>query len=292
VATTVVDQSAYFNLKVNGKSVPVKNMDIANTITITPSKTIHFGDVVTIGYTPGGITATDQSKLEKFSGFAVTNPIVEPAWLLVPGKIEAEKYTSQFGVQTKATGDTDGAKDVSSIDNGDWLEYAINNTTDTLYVATFRFSSPSDSGIVTVYLDDVKIGQVYCINKGGQAYYSIDTILGIRLGKHYLKLYATKGGFDINYLEFRSKTTGVKEVNSGQIKVYPNPVSRELYIESVWFKYNKVEIIDIMGKTVLSRLTAHEPVLHIPVDLPNGTYIVKISNGKQFQLKRIIIENN
>ena len=65
-----------------------------------------------------------------------------------------------------------------------------------------------------------------------------------------------------------------------------------MIIGSADFRYNKVEIIDIMGKTVLSRLTAHKPELHIPLKLPNGMYIVKISNGKQFQLKRIIIENN
>jgi len=41
-----------------------------------------------------------------------------------------------------------------------------------------------------------------------------------------------------------------------------------------------------------SNLTAHESELHIPVNLPNGLYIVKISNEKQFQLKRIIIDNN
>jgi hypothetical protein len=81
-------------------------------------------------------------------------------------------------------------------------------------------------------------------------------------------------------------------VNDDIITIYPNPVSKEIFIKSGGFQYNKVEIIDMMGKMVLSRLTAHEPELHIPVNLPNGMYIVKISNGNQFQLKRIIIDNN
>jgi len=46
-----------------------------------------------------------------------------------------------------------------------------------------------------------------------------------------------------------------------------------------------------LGKTVFSKLTAYEPELHIQINLPNGTYFVKISNEKQFHLKKIIIDN-
>jgi hypothetical protein len=97
---------------------------------------------------------------------------------------------------------------------------------------------------------------------------------------------------NINYYDIKKLTTGIAKAHDDIIKIYPNPVSKEMIIASAGFRYKKVEIIDIMGKTVLSRFTAFVPGLHIPVDLPNGTYIVKISNGKQFQLKRIIIDND
>jgi hypothetical protein len=86
--------------------------------------------------------------------------------------------------------------------------------------------------------------------------------------------------------------TGIENVHDDTIKIYPNPVSKEMIIGSTDFSYNKVEITDMMGKTVFSKLTAYESELHVPVNLPNGTYIVKLSNGKQFHLKKFIIDNN
>jgi len=81
-------------------------------------------------------------------------------------------------------------------------------------------------------------------------------------------------------------------LNNDDIKVYPNPVSNEMIIRSVDFRFNKVEIIDIMGNTVLLKLTVYKSELHMPVNLSNGMYIVKISNEKQSQLKKIIINSN
>lgn len=86
--------------------------------------------------------------------------------------------------------------------------------------------------------------------------------------------------------------SGIRKVNDDILTIYPNPVSNEMNIRSGNFQYNKIEIIDIMGKTVLCRLTASEPELVIPIDLSNGMYIVKISNDKQFQLKKILINKN
>ena len=290
-----IEQSDYFTLTVNGKNVPINDMFIANTITIMPSKMIHFGDVVTISYTPGNIMATDQGALEGFSGFVLTNQINEPAWIIIPGKIEAENFTSQSGIQTEETGDTGGGLNVGWIDDGDWLEYAINNnSTDTLFTAAFRLASPSGGGILRVYLDEVKVGHVYSPNTGGwQVYKPVATDLKISLGKHYLKLYAPEGGYNINYVDIKKKvTTGINEVNSDKIKVYPNPISGELCIESADFKYNKVEITDIIGSVVLCRLITYEPKIYLPVSLPDGMYVVKISNDKQFQLKKIVVNCN
>jgi alpha-L-fucosidase 2 len=290
-----IEQSDYFTLTVNGNNVPIKDVFIVNTITIVPSKIFHFGDDVTVSYAPGSITATDQGILEAFSDFALTNLINEPAWIIIPAKIEAENFISQSGIQTEQTGDTGGGMNVGWIDDGDWMEYAIdNNTTDTSFTAAFRLASPSSGGILTVYLDEVNIGNVYAPNTGSwQVYKSVGTSLKIGMGKHFLKLRAAKGGFNINYVDIKKKvTSGINEVNSDKIKVYPNPVSGELCIESVDFQYNKVEITDIIGSVVLCRLIAYEPKIYLPVSLRDGMYVVKISNDKQFQLNKIVVDSN
>jgi alpha-L-fucosidase 2 len=289
-----IEQSDYFTLKVNGKDVPIEELFIANTITIIPTNTFHFGYVVTVSYIPGDIMATDKGVLEGFSDFVLTNPIIEPAWIIIPGKIEAENYYSQSGVQTEQTGDTGGGLNVGWIDDDDWMEYAINNnTTDTIFTATFRLASPFGGGILGVYLDEVKIGQVNASYTGGwQVYRSVNTDLNISTGKHFLKLSATKGGFNINYIDIKKKVTGINEANSDNFKVYPNPVSGELCIESADFEYNKIEITDIIGSIMLCRLITYEPKIHLSVGLPDGMYVVKISNNKQTHLKKIVIKSN
>ena len=291
---STIEQFAFI-LKINKIRVSFKGFySFYNTIKFTLPNTVHYGDTVTLSYTPGNETAADLGKLKGFSNFPISNPVKEPLWISIPGKIEAEKYYSQSGIQTENTGDVGGGLDVGWIDKGDWLEYGItNNTSDSNYEISFRVASPSGDGKFEYYLDNKKISEVSVPKTGGyQTWKSVVDTISIGQGNHYLKIVATNSGFNINYCNIKKVVSGIENLHEDIINIYPNPVSKEMNIGSTDFKYKKVEIIDIMGKTVLSRLTAHESELHIPVNLPNGMYLVKISNEKQFRLKRIIIDNN
>jgi len=290
----VTERSA-FTVKVNNVNTSFSDFySLNNTIRFTLPKKLNFGDVITANYIPGKVLAADSGMLEAYSNLSVTNQVLEPQWLSIPAKIEAENYYSQSGTSTENTSDTGGGLDVGWIENGDWMEYTVNNNSlDSIYEISCRVASPNGNGLIDIYLDNKKISQVSVPNTTGwQTWQSVVAKTKIGKGKHYLKMVATSGGFNVNYYNISKVVTGIENVYDDIIKIYPNPVSKELIIGSTDFKYNKVEIIDIMGKTVLSSLTAHESELHIPVNLPNGTYIVKISNEKQSQLKRIIIDNN
>jgi len=291
---TVTEISA-FTLKINNISTSFTDFySFNNSIQFTLPKNLYYGDVITASYTPGKVAAADSGILEAFSNFSITNLIKEPVWVVIPGKIEAENFYFQSDISTETTSDTGGGLDVGWIDSGDWMEYVIkNNTTDSLYNITFRVASPSSTGRIDYYLDNKKISQISVPNTGGyQIWQSVVAKINIRQGKHYLKLVTPGGGFNFNYCEITKVEVGIENLHENEITISPNPVSKELIIGSTDFKYNKVEIIDIMGKTVLSKLTANESELHLPVNLPNGTYIVKISNEKQSHLKKIIIDNN
>lgn len=289
-----LEQSDYFKLFVNGKTVSIKELKYSNTITIVPSILIHSGEVILLSYTPGKITSLDKGDLESFSDFAITNSLNEPTWTLVPGTIEAENYCTQLGTQTESTDDTGGGLNVSGIDATDWLQYAINNTTpDTMFSVSFRLASPTSGGTIIVYLDEVNVSSVTCPNTTGwQVYKSVTKDFKIKQGKHYLRLYASKGGFNINYMEF-TKPTGINSIiGTEEIKFYPNPLSKEFTIESDGFNYNKVEISDLEGNVVLARSITYAPSIHFPVSLSDGLYIVKLSNKEQFKLLKILVMNN
>ncbi len=287
-----IGQTACFNLKINGISVAINDMDIAGTITITPSKTIRFGDTVTVGYSPGDIMAPDGGVLEGFTDFKVINLIKEPLWRIVPGKVEAENYISQFGVQTENTGDTGGGKNVGWIDTGDWMEYAIKNTgNDTLLTAGFRVASTSGGGLIHIYLDEVLIGNIACPNTGSwQTYTTRNIDLKITPGIHYLRLVAYKSGFNINYVDFKVKTiTGINKPGNPMLRIYPNPVTQNLFIDLGGEEFSKVEIMTIDGRIQLALSLTGQSQLQIPVSFPDGFYIVKVSNGQQHYQRKIIV---
>ena len=85
--------------------------------------------------------------------------------------------------------------------------------------------------------------------------------------------------------------TGIRKDPESNTAIYPNPVSDDMVISSVDFQHTKIDVLDVRGNLVISRPTNGEPVLHIPVHLPEGMYFVKISNEGQQFFKKIVVAN-
>ena len=211
----------------------------------------------------------------------------------VPGKIEAELFSDQNGIQTENTGDTGGGLNVGWIDTNDWMEYAIDVASDTVYKATFRCASPnSTGGAVSILLDDVNVGNISFTGTGAwQTYKSFSKDISLKAGKHILKLLVTTSGFNLNWFMFENiSVTGIKDLNERGLSVFPNPTNGELNIASNIFQFNTIEIIDCTGKKVYSRSVG--PAKHISFNpyLQKGFYILKLSNDAQTQSIKIIID--
>lgn len=287
-------QSGYFSLGVNGKSIVSNGYSVSmNTIQLTLSNCVHYGDMMTINYTPGDIRAADNGPLEGFSNFAIANQVSAPVWIAVPGKIEAENYAFKLGMQAETTGDVGGGQNLGYIGDGNWVEYAIeNNTSNTEYQISFRLAAQYAGGMINFYIDDKSAGSVSAPNTGNwQVYQSVAKSISIAPGKHYLKVVATKAGFNLNYMDMQAVQTGIREVAETNITICPNPVSNKMIISSINFHHNKIEIFDVNGNLVISKVTAGESVLHVPVHLSDGMYFVKISNETNYQLKKIVVAN-
>ncbi len=290
----VSGQPDNLTLDVNGENISIKSVSaINNTLELTLWESIYYDDIVKVNYTPGEITAADDGPLEAFSNFIITNQVSEPTWISIPGKVEAENYSFIYGMQAETTSDAGGGQNLGYIGDGSWVEYAIeNNTTETNFQISFRLASTIGNGQIDYFIDNDNMGRVITPNTGGwQVYQSVDKDISIPLGKHYLKLIATKAGFNINYMDVHEIDTGVQEIKGSNIRIFPNPVSEEMTIYSTGFMHNKIEIFDATGNLVISRATEGETILSIPVHLANGVYIVKISNETQYQIEKIIISN-
>jgi hypothetical protein len=74
------------------------------------------------------------------------------------------------------------------------------------------------------------------------------------------------------------------------IKVYPNPTTNELRIESGELRINDVHIFDINGRKILSHLQIISSS-HYKIDISNlstGTYILEIVSSENKTCKKII----
>ncbi len=290
----VSGQPDNLTLDVNGNTISIKSVSaINNTLELTLLESIHYDDVVKASYTPGKITAADNGPLEAFSNLDITNQVSEPAWISIPGKIEAENYTFISGMQAETTGDEGGGQNLGYIGSGSWVEYAIeNNTSKTDYQISFRIAAPETGGVIDFYIDDKNVGNVTAPKTGDwQVYQSVAENINIEEGRHYLKIVATTAGFNLNYMDINGTQTSFQKITEANIIIYPNPASNELIVNSVDFQHNRIEVFDVRGNRLLNLATRGEPVLHIPINLSNGVYMVKISNEMQYKLNKIIVAN-
>lgn len=286
-------QMAYFSVLKNGASTPIKGLAALNDkLVFTLSESIHHDDQITLTYVPGNVKAADNGPLDPINALAITNAVNPPVWINTPRKIEAENFTFKSGMQAENCSDTGGGQNLGYIGNGDWVEYPIENTSDqTDFQISFRVAAQSAGGLIDYYVDGTKGGSISTPSTGNwQVYTSVDASIHIPKGKHYLKIVAKAAGFNFNYFEIRG-ATGIEDAINSTATVYPNPVSKELTISSVGFQYDKIEILDLGGKLIMRREAKGEPVLRIPIDLPNGAYFVKISKGTQYILNKIVVDN-
>ncbi len=252
---------------------------------------VDANGVVTGGPMVGQATITAFTNDGGFE--AKRNIIVEPLWFNIPGKIEAENYIEQQGVQTENTGDSGGGLNVGWIDNSDWMQYAINNKEDNEnFTLSFRLSSPNTGGVLAIYLDDNQIGEVKCPYTGGwQNWRTVSTDVKIVKGKHYLKIVATKGGFNINYFDFKINTSTGNHEYFSDVHIYPVPATGSLTVNSGDWLFDAVEISDLTGKTVYFKETGFFSKLKLSLELKSGIYIIRLRGKDKSITKKIIISD-
>jgi hypothetical protein len=75
---------------------------------------------------------------------------------------------------------------------------------------------------------------------------------------------------------------------TSSLKVYPNPTTGELIIENNELTINKIEIIDLSGKTI-KQFNQSTNKVNVS-DIANGVYFIKIETGKGIVIQKIVKE--
>ncbi|HBH49757.1 MAG TPA: hypothetical protein DDX98_14020 [Bacteroidales bacterium] len=220
------------------------------------------------------IAAVDEAGNESdTASVAFTTP--ELTGIAVPGKIQAEDYTQMSGIDTEDCEDTGGGTNVGWIDAGDWMTYTIDVAENNEYRAKVRVAGQSSSGTIVFYGDDDR--ELTTVNTsptgGWQTWTSVVTgAFDLEAGIQTLKVSATKGGFNLNWIEIgkSSDMTSLSYLTDKDIQIYPNPFHGEKLNISVPAEFDNfaVQIVSVDGKLVHSQ----------EYDKPNG--LIQINNNK------------
>lgn len=249
------------------------------------------------------------------SGFTkhVTGPYFgEP--VSIAGKIEVENYDygdknvtwydtdnannggkyRDDGVDINTSWDSEGGYLVGWNEAGEWLTYTV-NVYDTLCDLELRVLTWSDYGATLKFeLDGTEIGRTVIPHTSG-AFQTV-TIKGVKLIKGQnkkLKVTFIKGGVEFDWMRF-VKTAIPDGINIAMIDqgvyVYPNPASDVITIKSTNFKYNLLEIYNTEGKKLYSKQANYTPELVLPISLPEGNYILSLSNQSEKRIVKLLLK--
>ncbi|MFA6403323.1 MAG: carbohydrate-binding protein [Salinivirgaceae bacterium] len=282
--------------------VDLAPMDIAEiskqvsttVLVLKPVSKLAFNNSINLSYNGTSVQSGSQN-LIPFSNKPVKNKL--PTRHLIPGKIQAEDFDINHGLELETCTDTGGGQNTGFADNGDYLNYLVWVKSTGTYQFDFRVACTSANRQLTVQLADgnavESLGTITFTSTGGWQTWTTQSInIPLTEGEHTLRLYVKQGEFNLNW--FNTKiVTGVDEVlNRKQFSIYPNP-SKELlnlkFHDNQWL-HSTVEIISTTGNLVLNtEIVSENQVIDIAAISP-GMYCIKVTKGNLKFVDRFIKE--
>jgi endoglucanase len=211
----------------------------------------------------------------------------------VPGKIEAEDFSDMSGIITETTTDVDGGRNVTGINSGDWIEYSVNVLEGGKYRIDYRVASNSGGGEFTLGRPSSAPYSTMTVEATGgfQEWVTISDEIRIPSGQQTFRLYAVKGGWNINwmYLEKPNSVEKNDGIPENSIHIIPNPVDQIFTLQYQLKELSPVEftIFDSKGKLVdkiVTKRNSKSGEIDWILDdrYATGTYFVNMmQNGKK-----------
>ena len=202
-----------FEIKINNNNIDIKNIlfpAFPRSILIEIDQDIQPTDSILISYDGNSVKSTDNKQLSIFSDKLVDNTISFVH--NIPGKIEAEHFFFQKGMELENTSDEGGGFNIGSLDNGDYADYYVDVLASGTFNVTYRAAADptwSSGGQVELSIYDSNSNSFTFLQNiiipattGWQDWESISKAVNLDSGKHQIRLKILAGPFNLNWFSF------------------------------------------------------------------------------------------
>ena len=202
-----------FQVKINNNNIDIKNIlfpAFPRSILIEIDQDIQPTDSILISYDGNSVKSTDNKQLSIFSDKLVDNTISFVH--NIPGKIEAEHFFFQKGMELENTSDEGGGFNIGSLDNGDYADYYVDVLASGTFNVTYRAAADptwSSGGQVELSIYDSNSNSFTFLQNiiipattGWQDWESISKAVNLDSGKHQIRLKILAGPFNLNWFSF------------------------------------------------------------------------------------------
>ena len=277
-----------FTINVNGNDVGINNTALSNgnrSVIIDVSHTFKSSEIIKVSYNGSEIEATDGTPLGSFTLRDVKNTIA--IIHSIPGRIEAEDYFFQLGVQLENTSDSGGGQNIGFLDAGDYLDYYISVPTTGIYNVEYRTAAEAENGAIQLQIvdPDGSLSTLHSISfpptGGWQTWTTTGQTAYLTEGVHQLRLSITAPLFNVNWMEF-GLLTSIENIESSKLVIYPNPSNGIFTLENASLKSGVYQwyVYDEIGRLVKSEFLNIQEHARITLDLSD------LHDGNLFMLFR------
>lgn len=292
-----------FDILVDGNSVPVTSVAIdpgnPKQFLFTVDYLLKSTEEIRISYDGDNVKAEDGTNLNPFTLEEVKNNLLFVHQL--PGRVEAEAFRVQEGVELEETADDGGGQNIAYLDPGDYLDYAVNITRPGAYQISYRTASQFATGGIELQLVDgagnVSVVQnaSFPITGDWQNWVTTSEMADLPEGRYTLRVRITEAPFNLNWMLFESVVSNTSEEGVQQAaQVFPNPSEGlyELQLKVAGQQATHLQVFSATGQVVLDkqRQAAQRITETLSLaDQPNGAYylLIRLSDGTVFSEKLI-----
>ncbi|WP_194766129.1 carbohydrate-binding protein [Tamlana sp. I1] len=219
--------------------------------------------------------------------------------------IEAESFSSTTGTFNDGfvpLGMNKTATIVNYVNTNDTATYSTNVTQAATYNIAYQISTPMANAQVSIYIDNALISTDNVVNNRSWSAFQTLNANGsatLSTGMHTVKIVASGGNnwqWNMDKIILSTSSNQSKKAlektatasNEAVTKVYPNPASNVVFIES-----NKeligVRLINAFGQTILKQDGNQKTIL---IDgFNNGIYFIELSFVDAQEIKKIVIKH-